>query len=117
MEMVDLYELEEEEDAQMIINLLKEFIQKTDSIIAQKILNNWNEEKAKFVKVFPKEYQKVLEKMNKEMLVEDINNKNIESNFNEVDKNSNFHFGGDVGNKVKDIEDIVYDKRSLDKLR
>lgn len=61
-EMVDLdpLSIKDEED---ILTLLRKHIQLTGSQVAQELLNNWKEASGKFVKVYPKEYKKVLEKL------------------------------------------------------
>ncbi len=59
-EMVDLdplSSLDEEE----IISLLRKHVQLTHSSVAQFLLNDWQAESSKFIKVFPKEYKKVLQ--------------------------------------------------------
>jgi len=61
LEMVDLDPLETEDETE-IIALLKRHILLTKSEIATFILENWNLEKNKFVKVFPREYKNVLSK-------------------------------------------------------
>lgn len=48
---VDLESLELDEDCEFIQNLLKEFHEKTGSVRAQDILQNWAQEKQFFVKV------------------------------------------------------------------
>lgn len=59
LEMVDLEKLEIEDETQ-IISLLKQHIHLTNSDIASHILNNWQDSKPFFVKVFPKEYKQAL---------------------------------------------------------
>jgi len=59
LEMIDLDELEEE-DFDRLRLLIRNHFKYTSSISAIRILNNWEEEKRKFIKVFPKEYKKVL---------------------------------------------------------
>ncbi|HEX8023433.1 glutamate synthase-related protein, partial [Mucilaginibacter sp.] len=61
-EMVDLDPLSVQDEEQ-ILTLLRKHITLTGSKLAQKILNNWNEASTQFVKVFPREYKKVLEKL------------------------------------------------------
>lgn len=59
-EMVDLDPLsylDEEE----IISLLRKHVQLTHSNLAQQILTNWQTASYRFIKVFPKEYKKVLQ--------------------------------------------------------
>ena len=58
-EMVDLDPLSQQDEEQ-IINLLKKHINLTNSKLAQQILNNWASASLSFVKVFPKEYKRVL---------------------------------------------------------
>ncbi|WP_028296107.1 glutamate synthase large subunit [Olivibacter sitiensis] len=60
MEMVDLDPLSVEDETQ-IIALLKRHIALTGSQLAYAIVSNWKEERNSFVKVFPKEYKKVLQ--------------------------------------------------------
>jgi glutamate synthase (NADPH/NADH) large chain len=61
-EMVDLDPLASD-DKEQIQALLRKHISLTGSKLAQEILNNWNEASTQFVKVYPKEYKKVIEKL------------------------------------------------------
>jgi glutamate synthase (NADPH/NADH) large chain len=61
-EMVDLDPLASD-DKEQIQTLLRKHISLTGSKLAQQLLNNWNEASTQFVKVYPKEYKKVLEKL------------------------------------------------------
>jgi glutamate synthase (NADPH/NADH) large chain len=61
-EMVDLDPLSLKDEEQ-ITALLKKHINLTGSKLAQSILKNWGKASTQFVKVFPKEYKKVLEKL------------------------------------------------------
>lgn len=58
-EMVELCSLDEE-DVSLVKDLLKEFKEKTGSLIAEKLLNEWDAHASQFIKVFPHEYQRVL---------------------------------------------------------
>jgi glutamate synthase (NADPH/NADH) large chain len=58
-EMVDLDPLNLK-DEELIIKLLKKHYQLTQSAVAKFLIENWNDESAKFIKVFPKEFKKVL---------------------------------------------------------
>jgi len=58
-EMVDLDPLSPQDEEQ-IITLLRKHVQLTGSQVAQDLLNTWTIVLDKFVKVFPKEYKKVL---------------------------------------------------------
>ena len=60
-EMVDLDPLSTS-DEEHIMLLLKKHANLTGSTLAKKLIKNWSEASAKFVKVFPKEYKKVIEK-------------------------------------------------------
>ncbi|MBC8052456.1 MAG: glutamate synthase large subunit [Sphingobacteriaceae bacterium] len=59
-EMVDLDPLTAADEEQ-ITALLRTHIQLTKSQLAQHLLTNWDDVKGKFIKVFPKEYKKVLQ--------------------------------------------------------
>ena len=58
-EMVDLDPLSPK-DEELIIKLLHKHHQLTQSSVAQFLINNWRHESAKFIKVFPKEFKRVL---------------------------------------------------------
>ena len=58
-EMVDLDPLTGE-DQEQILQLLRKHVQLTDSKLAVSLIKNWVQEYIKFVKVFPKEYKRVL---------------------------------------------------------
>ena len=62
MEMIDLDELSET-DEDRLRTLVRNHFKYTSSLSAIKVLNNWDEEKKNFIKVFPKEYKKVLQEM------------------------------------------------------
>jgi glutamate synthase (NADPH/NADH) large chain len=61
-EMVDLDPLTIKDEEQ-IITLLHKHVNLTGSKLAQKLLNNWDITSTQFVKVYPKEYKKVVEKL------------------------------------------------------
>ena len=61
-EMVDLDPLSTEDEEQ-IVALLHKHIHLTGSKVAQELLSNWTSTSGQFVKVYPKEYKKVLEKL------------------------------------------------------
>jgi len=61
-EMVDLDPLSTKDEEQ-IGTLLRKHISLTGSKLAQDILKNWSAASAKFIKVFPREYKKVIEKL------------------------------------------------------
>jgi len=61
-EMVDLDPLNAQDEEQ-ITTLLRKHVHLTGSKVAQELLKNWNEASLQFVKVYPREYKKVLEKL------------------------------------------------------
>ena len=61
-EMVDLDPLSAKDEEQ-IIALLHKHIHLTDSEVAKQLLANWKEARLQFVKVYPREYKKVIEKL------------------------------------------------------
>lgn len=60
-QMVDLERLELDEDIDHVQTLLKKHIEVTGSERAQWVLENWDRLQSKFVKIFPKDYRRVLE--------------------------------------------------------
>jgi glutamate synthase (NADPH/NADH) large chain len=62
MEMVDLDPLSVK-DEEEILTLLRKHVSLTGSKLAQSIIKNWNKASTDFVKVYPKEYKKVIEKL------------------------------------------------------
>src|SRR5471030_1828105 len=60
-EMVDLDPLSIQ-DEEHIIALLRKHVSLTGSKLAQKLIKNWNKVSTQFIKVYPKEYKKVIEK-------------------------------------------------------
>jgi len=62
LEMVDLDPLSPKDEEQ-IIALLHKHIHLTGSEVAKQLLANWEEASLQFVKVYPREYKKVLEKL------------------------------------------------------
>jgi len=61
-EMVDLEPLTPQDEEQ-IMALLRKHVHLTGSRVAKNMLANWNEVALQFVKVYPKEYKKVLQKL------------------------------------------------------
>jgi glutamate synthase (NADPH/NADH) large chain len=61
MEMVELEELQEEEDAEELKHAITKHLEYTGSTVAERILDNWAAELGRFVKVMPTDYKRVLE--------------------------------------------------------
>ena len=59
---VDLVSVDEAEDAQQLKSLIEEHFQSTQSAVAKKVLDEWEETLPKFVKVYPTDYRRVIEK-------------------------------------------------------
>jgi glutamate synthase (NADPH) large chain len=68
---VDLVAVEEPEDVEHLKSLIEEHFQNTQSSVAKKILDEWETTLPKFIKVYPRDYRRVLEERKKqnEMLV------------------------------------------------
>lgn len=77
MEMIDLYPVESQEDKNEIRGLIIKHFEYTNSRVAKKVLDNWLEVEPQFIKVLPKDYQRVLAKQKqvqeKQLLSEGIN--------------------------------------------
>jgi glutamate synthase (ferredoxin) len=63
--MVDIDPLNAAEDTDLVKDLLKRHAHHTGSTVAEKLLANWKTMQAKFVKVTPKDYKRVLEAISK----------------------------------------------------
>lgn len=60
-EMVDLEKLTLDEDVQLVRSLIAKHVAATGSTHGQSILDNWSTMQGKFVKVFPRDFRRVLE--------------------------------------------------------
>jgi glutamate synthase domain-containing protein 3 len=59
--MVELCRIEDEDDTQTVMGLLRNHHQFTESPVAKRILDNWAKESKHFVKVMPRDFRRVLE--------------------------------------------------------
>ena len=68
---VDLLPVEEPEDIEKLKSLIQEHFESTQSAVAKKVLDEWEETLPKFVKIYPTDYRRVLEeqKRKNEVLV------------------------------------------------
>ncbi|XP_054735838.1 uncharacterized protein LOC129242928 [Anastrepha obliqua] len=102
-ETVELLPLELDSDVTLVKSLLDDFIKKTNSRIAKDMSLNWTESQAKFVKVFPYEYQKALQDLENTSLSEVNENlseiKRLKAPANEPD--------------IRDIEEALQNKENL----
>lgn len=62
LDMVDLVELEEM-DALKLKALVDEHVLRTDSVLAKTLLQDWDESLKKFIKVYPKDYHRVMDQI------------------------------------------------------
>jgi len=63
---VDLVSVEEDEDVRHLKALIEEHFQYTQSSVAKKVLDEWEATLPKFIKVYPVDYRRVLEKRKKQ---------------------------------------------------
>ncbi|MCX7819498.1 MAG: glutamate synthase large subunit [Kiritimatiellae bacterium] len=64
--MVTLEPLEEEDDIRLVLRLLRRHLLYTESPVAARLLNAWATERRRWVKVFPDDYRRALERMARE---------------------------------------------------
>ena len=64
--MVDLESVTDPADIAELKEMIEKHLKYTGSSKAEDILNNWNSELPRFVKVFPMEYRRILGRMMKE---------------------------------------------------
>ena len=60
-EMVDLEKLELPEDVEFVKEMLRKHVRYTRSEKAQRLLENWDQTQRQFVKVYPRDYRRVME--------------------------------------------------------
>ncbi|KAL5226507.1 hypothetical protein ABZP36_014772 [Zizania latifolia] len=65
-ELVDLYHVEEEDDITTLKMMIEQHRLNTGSVLAKDILSNFDNLLPKFVKVFPRDYKRILENMKAE---------------------------------------------------
>jgi len=69
-EMVDLEEIENDDETE-VKSMIEKYIKYTGSKEADEILQNWKENRAKFIKVMPRDYKRVLQEQ-KELVAEEV---------------------------------------------
>ncbi|MNS13529.1 Ferredoxin-dependent glutamate synthase 1 [compost metagenome] len=65
LEMVLLERVEEAEEAEELRSLIGRHVEYTESAVGRKVLDNWNESLASFVRVIPKDYKRMLQQIRK----------------------------------------------------
>jgi glutamate synthase domain-containing protein 3 len=58
--MVDLEALEEPEDIAELVEMITSHLEHTGSVVARRILDDWDTQVGKFVKIMPIDYRRVL---------------------------------------------------------
>ncbi|WP_272908708.1 glutamate synthase large subunit [Nitrospina gracilis] len=66
--LVDLVAFEEEEDLERVQTLIREHLEYTGSAVAKRVLDNWDKMIPKFIKVYPRDYRRVVEERKQAML-------------------------------------------------
>ncbi len=69
---VDLVPVEEDEDIETLKTMIQDHLKYTKSTVAQDVLNRWEEILPQFIKVYPREYRKVLEERKKKRMQESL---------------------------------------------
>jgi glutamate synthase domain-containing protein 3 len=59
--MVELFPVKEERDVLVLKELIEKHFKYTQSSVAKGILDNWSQALGQFVKVYPRDYRRVLE--------------------------------------------------------
>ena len=72
--MVDVYPVKAKEDIEELKRLIEQHFELTGSTVAQKILSSWEAALAQFVKVFPRDYRRVLEEASELVKSEEVSN-------------------------------------------
>jgi len=62
---VDLLPVEEDEDINQLKSLVEEHFLYTQSTVAQKVLDEWEETLPKFIKIYPRDYRRIIEERKK----------------------------------------------------
>ncbi len=61
MEMVQLFELEDDEEAELVRGLIEKHVNYTGSRLAWRVLDKWEESRKLLVRVYPNDYRRVME--------------------------------------------------------
>ncbi|MCK4798848.1 MAG: glutamate synthase large subunit [Spirochaetes bacterium] len=72
LDMVDLLSIVDEEDKQILKKLISKHYKLTGSRIANRILETWEDSLGRFVKVFPIDYRKALERLKQQELANTV---------------------------------------------
>nr|XP_007161522.1 hypothetical protein PHAVU_001G076400g [Phaseolus vulgaris]ESW33516.1 hypothetical protein PHAVU_001G076400g [Phaseolus vulgaris] len=134
LELVDLDKVEEEEDVYTLRMLIQQHQRHTNSLLANEVLDDFENLLPKFIKVFPREYKRVLasvksEEASKDAVVQaakDAEDQDDEAQAVEKDafeelkklatvslneKQSQENSGCPLGNKIPEFNELVYQNR------
>jgi len=70
--LVDLEPVEEEEDIETLKGMIQDHLRHTKSTVAQDVLDRWEEVLPQFVKVYPRDYRRVLEERKKKRIEDSL---------------------------------------------
>ncbi|MBF0486434.1 MAG: glutamate synthase subunit alpha, partial [Candidatus Omnitrophica bacterium] len=65
MGMVELFPVKEEKDFKELKGMIENHYQYTQSSVAKKILDHWDKVSGQFVKIYPRDYRRVIEEQEK----------------------------------------------------
>jgi len=65
-EMVDLEELSDPAEVEQVLTLIRRHAEYTGSPVAQRVINEWQQLRPKFVKIMPRDYKRALERIQRE---------------------------------------------------
>ncbi|GJM89695.1 hypothetical protein PR202_ga05907 [Eleusine coracana subsp. coracana] len=128
-ELVDLYGVAEEDDIITLRTLIEQHRRNTESILAKDILSNFDELLPKFIKVFPRDYKRVLDMQKAAKEAEEKERKvGVDKKAIQVNKSLNdtsvfikesSGAGCPLGNKIPEFNELVHQNRwreALDRL-
>ncbi|KAK3092132.1 hypothetical protein FSP39_025440 [Pinctada imbricata] len=104
-ESVSLDPLESDEDVNFVKDLIAEFQEKTGSVVAQTILDNWKNEQVNFIKVFPHEFRRALQEMAEEEKAKVVKEEPVKNGV--MNGTENGELNGDNSNKKEYDEDMI----------
>ncbi|GJN18064.1 hypothetical protein PR202_gb05182 [Eleusine coracana subsp. coracana] len=118
-ELVDLYDVEEEDDIITLKMMIEQHRRNTESVVAKTILSDFDNLLPKFVKVFPRDYKRVLESMKAEKAAAKQAKDPKMTNGISVTTKESSGAGCPLGNKIPEFNELVHQNRwreALDRL-
>ncbi len=62
-ELVDLEAIEDDAELQLVLQMIRNHVSRTESVIGARIVENWDEQQRRFVRVIPRDYKKALKRL------------------------------------------------------